>query len=1012
MTSKNRELADHIDDLLDIIPGGSDDVTKKQEKIEYLSDVPADQLEKDQELIAVYNEKTQREGRATLQDFLDLIRNGSISEKSIKIENLDDKLRDEILRGNTFGILNGDFSYDANKDGLADLWEVESTGSVTNLQTSIVPQTGEGYLPTTQKIFVDAIGESSESLVNLHQTFPRNFYTNSCYVNFLLWVGGTAAPTVIVTISWRSEIDSRLNVLVERQISPVEIEANEKFSIKVDAIPGTAKYLDVSFSMPGGPGGPDGSHSFNVGFVELAISKKQIGSGAVSVITGTDHFEDITTLDLTGAVAKQESPNRLKVDILPYSFEGDDQVMRRTHTSEILLPTSSVSYLDPDDPTSKMVIVPEIGFSDGTNIINEASFELDNHFLVSQGTGHGKISLKAVPVKWQKDTFSANASLLKFGDGLHASQAGDPNSVTVSIDPALYELEKGMAFLAVAPRDIYITASDRSPIERSAIWFGTPVASTAGDDVYNATKKTITIGKLDKKINYLIAVAIDIADEIISNGFVRVFFHDHQSGGESEYLIDINGNPVAIQMNYSAFDTPKQIVLAGIVSVSKPTDISLHIVSSFQEGARIATPMEGNSALLVQSLDSAIDLVPSFENYTNADLHWFIRDFKNPLASMSGILNSPLAGRDYDIFSQAGEKNILAEDGYVLTPMLNPVKAEIRDQTLFLSNTDDGLAPYFSFGYYFGQEETALLRESAITGTLSLLPDDYPGLFMILSWNGSGSLKEAQNPIVGVNNDEPALGSNWTILKNTDVPGLSTSAKVTAEVPSDARLIAVLFCPARAVKPISYEISNLVITLEEEFTGAIIRYAKTKNEIEFHVKTFYERFIQIPPVGRVYRYTINDIESACPAGELKTKGLHIPVILDQSVNQVPGSTIKIGEGGIKFNQDMEDVKIETTVQVYAGESAPEGQTVPVTFTWYKIVDGNFVPVENGENVVEVTQGKPQVSANFALYGTFQRNEILALRMKTTGKNFAYIQSSNPHIPLIENILMQESLGAA
>lgn len=915
-----------------------------------------------------------RELSDRIDQIIELVDSG-LPDKSVGIKNLDTKLQYAIWQEGSHNVINGYFIYDTNSDGLADGWVLESGGTTPNLTTTIEPKTGSGYLHTAQRISVDSIGEDAKSFVKLSQIFPRNFSGNTCYLSFLLWVGGTAAPTVFVTVKAKTSLHEGNNgpdteVLISSSFRPTEIEEKEHFFIKVEDINDTSTYLEISFSMEGGPGGPDGSHSFTV--------------GAVSIFTNKD---------------------------LLYKFQGKDQKIFSSTSPKIMLPSSDISYLNLNSKSSPIVIVPEIGFSDGENVVSEASFQLDKNFVISQGNGHGKISLKSQPFLWQKGSTALPASVLVLGDGIEALRTPSQDSVTLSIDSKIFHFEKGIAFLAVSPRDIFLNASDRSSIERSAIWFGSPVSYTGEDEGYDSKKKIVRIGKENQKTNYLVTVAIDIADEIINDGFIRVFFHERESDGESKYLIDVNGNPVAVQMNYIAFDTPKQIVLAGIVSVEKPTEISLHIVSSFPEGARIASPMTGSSALLIQSLDSAIDLVPSFENYTNTDLHWFVRSFKNPLSSMEALLKTPLPAADYDVFSQQGEKNIFAEDGYVLTPMLNPVKGEIKDNTLFLSDTEDGFAPYFSFGYYFGQEETVLLRGSVITGALSLLPDNYPGFFMIVSWNGTGPIKEADNPIVGENNEEPALGKDWVIVQKTDVPGLSTFEQVSAAVPNDARILAVLFCPSRAVKPVSYEIRGVDVTVAQEFTGAIIRYAKTKDEIGFHVKTFYERFIQIPPVGRVYRYTINDTDSPCPVGELRTKGLHIPVVLDESVNQVPGSTIKAGEGGIKFNQDMGDVKIQTTVQVYAGENAPAGSTVPVTFIWYKVVADDFVPVENGKNVVEVIQGKPQVSGIFSLYGSFKRDDILVLRMKTTGKDFAYLQSSNPHIPLIENILTQESLGA-
>jgi hypothetical protein len=590
------------------------------------------------------------------------------------------------------------------------------------------------------------------------------------------------------------------------------------------------------------------------------------------------------------------------------------------------------------------------------------------------------------------------------------------------IDPSAYEPLHKPSFLAYLKETeeligkIGLTSDLSETVHRDGtLWFDDTVWPAGLYIELARDRKTFGIQEADTLdpnmsggTDYLVIFRVHMRGVAPEDGFVRAYLYNASVDpfDPTGFLEDKNGNPMAVQRNYKSGEVLDAIEVVGVVNVTGLQEFTCHVVTTFvSDSTEITDRTEGCTGLMIQALTSASKTglgLLQFEADTGQNIETsshFLGPDRMSLAFIVSRTESPTV--------YTAGTNFISTDGWRL---INPngIKIGIADSRLTIEDDGAHIAE-FNFGKIFSAEETILTRGKTVDVTVTLINKDNGFFVDMMKWTGA---PDAYTPEIFVSrsNDVPVLQPNWVkvdyLFIAEDAVAEDHTHTHTFTVPNDANNYGFVIYPAVAQTPMVLALKQFKADVTPAFTGYVVHAPELMNERHLFFDTRYAAIVADNLGYASFRYTINDADMPMPVGKI-TKGT-ANIEIDQTVNQVVGSSNHAYEGAIKFNAEGQ-AKISTELLVWSEkDSSVVAQT---NFWWAKVSqDGTtFTKIDDSELTVGVQGGTKAINTMPTFTVKVDTGDRIALFARTDQTDGAYIESISPNAPMVSTTVTFDEL---
>ncbi len=484
---------------------------------------------------------------------------------------------------------------------------------------------------------------------------------------------------------------------------------------------------------------------------------------------------------------------------------------------------------------------------------------------------------------------------------------------------------------------------------------------------------------------------------------VWVWYKDPASPLAGGVLKDVNGNPMVAERFYNKGDdleTP--LVISGAMMATGNAPIVLYVETS--AGSYVVDPKQ--TLLCVEQFSDGFETSLAsieFQRRLGIAIDAEIKSFTQEMLSLKEELiglDMPLdvvsAHEGYDFLNEFGIQN------------LTEVKASVTSGVLNIQ--DNGNVADFYVDVFLDNTKTRMLRGKDIDVELTLknIRDSY----RLEAYKWTGKSDAAGRVYDSRNNEIPTLNPGFELIKSKfiteQVDGQYHGYVDTFTVPEDANNIFIIVRPVEAQSPIDMSIKDFTWGVATPFKGYAEISRTNLNEVHFKFDKNYAEFFLNNQGFSSLRYTINNTPDGnpMPVGKLaKGKG---PVVIDNTVNQVPSSVDPQNDGAIKFTKDGEAI-ISKSYNVWNEQSTDN------TVTFWDIlidVDGNETKIPESEKTftIPANTGAPGVVYSIPAYNVMvETGQRIGGRAKSNKTDGAYIQSVNPSEYIVQTIVEFDEL---
>ena len=461
-----------------------------------------------------------------------------------------------------------------------------------------------------------------------------------------------------------------------------------------------------------------------------------------------------------------------------------------------------------------------------------------------------------------------------------------------------------------------------------------------------------------------------------------------------DYLLDDEGNPVAIRRDYKAMDVIGNEILLANIKAKGQRKIAFEIDCSFPN--QIITS-SGNTAIYMQVINeentSGIAEM-LFQIHTGYIVKSTTRYYGFNIMNLAANLTKTKGEETLS----AGTSELMGNGLFINAVTDAKVKIENNQITL----KDNGVSlPVFMLGKIFDPLDTMELRLKVLNAAVKIQDKNNAFKYSLVKWTGSG---QATLPIItGYSNENPNFASGWSEVSNKfisedAVSGIHTDRNAFT-VPDDAKQIAVIIYPATSQIPTTLTLADFEVDVSPAFTKSIIQNTSHLSEKHLEIDKYVYRAITKTPNGYGgLRYTINSTETRLPFGIVS--GGDDAIVNDRSWNTSGNKWEVEGDGVFK---DDGKVTISYSAQVYCGESVPASGTSNCEI-WMakKQLDGSFVEVPNSKTVFVMdksfTGAKAIKSKEFTM--DVKANDTFRMFAKSNIDDGCYLQSGTNGVPLL------------
>jgi len=595
------------------------------------------------------------------------------------------------------------------------------------------------------------------------------------------------------------------------------------------------------------------------------------------------------------------------------------------------------------------------------------------------------------------------------------NQTGD-EAVILEVKPGSYEPMHQPSFLAYLAENEDIVGKIPQGYENTAgshhngaIWFDDIVVPEGAYIELRKADKTYGIqesDELDPNVtggtDYLIAARIHMKGKAPSDGFVRLYLYNKSVNPfePTGYLLDKNGQPMAVERHYRQFQELGILDVMGVVNAKGLQEFTVHVVDSFTNDIlEITDRTEGASGIMIQALSSdeksGLGLL-QFENDTDQNIEFSSHYLGVDRMNLNWINSRPESPKTYT----AGT-HFTSVNGWRLIN-LNGLKVGVVDGHTHIQDDGVHLAD-FNYGKVFSAEETVMLRGKDINVTATVVDKDSGFRVGLMKWTGKPDEYTPEIYTTRGGGGQLEFQTDWaqadSLFVSEDVVSGDHTLTKTMVVPADANNYAIVIYPVAAQLPVTLKLKQLKVDVSPAFTGYALQAPELLNEIHLYQSEEYKEFVQNTQGNFSLRYTINPSVQGLPmpVGIPTDKG-KLDIELDDSVNQISGSQAKGGEGALKFGNEGR-AKLVTTLRLWNEQSSDN----TVKFWWSEVSpDGNtFTKLVDSEFTFNVPANSKEVLHRFAYSHDFEVNDRVALRASASKADGAFLQCVSDSRPMVD-----------
>lgn len=600
------------------------------------------------------------------------------------------------------------------------------------------------------------------------------------------------------------------------------------------------------------------------------------------------------------------------------------------------------------------------------------------------------------------------------------------NTAKIYIEHDYFEKINAPGYLAYLAEDAEVVGKMRDILKhhKGVIWFDDIIVPNDGFFQIDRNNKAIGIQDWTEDdpnvtggVNYLIALRIAMKGNAPDAGTVKIGCVkkgltplDTGVG----YLEDVNGEPLVVERVYKSDEELGVLEIVAVVNAKGLQEFQTVVVDDFDNDVVILEDRtEGASGLMIQCIKSSKtgqgktgNALQQFEIDTNQNI-----EFSSHYLGIDRFTIHYLAQRDEAIVSYTAGTNFSSIDG-TNAQNKNGMKIGVANKNIVIE--DDGVHLIdFTFGKVFSAEETRMLRNKKISFSTTHTNQGNAFRVGLAYWEGVPDAY-TDEIIQSWSNVSPIAAANWQITQDFEIVenALAVDTVTTHEftVPNEAVNYAIIAYPnAGPILPFKLELKEFIVSVKDPFTGYIVHAPELGNETHLIYDTEYKELRQDNQGYASLRYTINVAEQASPIGILG-KGL-ADISLDTRFNKITGSAAKGGEGAIVFNT-AGTATIHTNLRLWSEKAA--GTKSNINFWWAKVLGSEgsetYDEIADSESEFEVLGGAKDVLYRSTTFNVdVEAGDILALRMQGDSADSAFLESTSPSKPMIQNMITFKEL---
>lgn len=583
----------------------------------------------------------------------------------------------------------------------------------------------------------------------------------------------------------------------------------------------------------------------------------------------------------------------------------------------------------------------------------------------------------------------------------------EDKSVKMYIKHDAFEAMHNPSFLAYLDEDedILSKVGTQTQHHDGKLWFDDVVKDAGSYIQTDRPNKAYGIQEADQLdpnvsggTDYLVSFRIGMKGKAPNNGLVRAYLFDRKFNtfAEEGILTDKNGHLMAVEKHYNKGDDLGKLDITSVVNAKGLQEFTCHVMDDFvDDNLVLCDRTESPTGLMIQALTSTGKTGEGLVQYqldTGETINFSSHYLGASRASIGWLVDQdmPIANRN------AGTGMTMA-DGYHFYNV-SDLSVGVDSGMIDVSDNGKDIAD-FSFGKVFSSEETLMLRGHVVEFDAAIVDKDCAYTIALMKWTGT---PDQYTPEIfeSRNNDEPVFQTGWVkadsaFISEDVVSGLHAETG-DFTVPDDANNYAVVIYPRVPQQPMHLKLKKFNVDVKTPFTGYAMKAPKIAGEQHLAYSDQYKQLTQDVQGYASLRYTLDTKELPMPCGELGKGAADINI--DTSVNQVPGSAARGGEGAVQFQSDGK-ATVSTQLNVWNEQSSDNGFKF-----WYATVgkDKRFTKIPASELDATIkgnTKGAIYMMPTFTI--DVEAGDRIALRSSADVNDGAYIQCVNDKTPLVQ-----------
>ena len=550
-----------------------------------------------------------------------------------------------------------------------------------------------------------------------------------------------------------------------------------------------------------------------------------------------------------------------------------------------------------------------------------------------------------------------------------------------------------------------------SKYAKSRLWFS-DLKVKGGMSVYqDMKKKSFVIQDIapqdDPNISggttFLIGLYIEPTqygdNRITQDGWVRLEFADDND----QTLLDVNGNPMVVQIDYKAGDKQRKELYLGECQVKAFTDVHLRIETNFPNEELLS--IGANSCVLIQSVGKDYGVgkaLLAFMAFTGYQIKMNNKYYGYNSLNLSRALvfDEPEIDVNNDVM-YFGDNTYLS--------VKTAAKVSISNNQLVVKDNGKDL-PVFSLFKKYSRFDTHVLKGKNYKATVKIT--DKQNSFVVALMKYTGTEAVAPSPeLLSINNDQPQFNAGWSIadrlfISEDVVSGIHEATK-TFVVPADAVEFAVIIYPTESQTPTDMVLNDFEGDITPWFNRMVVTDSSHISEKYLEYQKDYAKFVVMTPAGDAsYRYTYN-----------KTAG-NIPLGIKKGLALVSNNNAWADPGASDPNKVQGDLLAEAdgiiTIQ-YSGQAYNETSTMNEANFWAAKVapDGALTEVPNSRysTTIEANRKIAKYIQSKSITFPIQQGESIRFLANSNIDDGFYLQSGTDGKPLFEVVVnFKEMVG--